>query len=84
MRQGQHDWAALIHEVETAVTEGVDPSSERAAGLAARWGELIKGFTGGDPEIQAGLNKMYSDQTNWPRISPNHLATRLGLSCVKR
>lgn len=61
IEQGQRDWMALITEVEAAVKEGVDPSSERAQGLAARWSGLIKGFTGGDTEIQKGLNKMYSD-----------------------
>jgi DNA-binding transcriptional MerR regulator len=61
IEQGQRDWMALISEVEAAVKEGVAPTSERARGLAARWSELIKGFTGGDPEIQKGLNKMYSD-----------------------
>jgi DNA-binding transcriptional MerR regulator len=61
IEQGQRDWMALIAEVEAAAKEGVEPSSERAQGLAARWSELIRGFTGGDPEIQKGLNKMYSD-----------------------
>ncbi|HVG30814.1 MAG TPA: MerR family transcriptional regulator [Pyrinomonadaceae bacterium] len=61
IEQGQRDWMALITEVEAAVQEGVSPESERAQGLAARWSELIRGFTGGDPEIQKGLNKMYSD-----------------------
>jgi len=70
IEQGQRDWTTLIREVETAVSEGVDPNSERAAGLASRWSTLIKAFTGGDPEIQAGLNKMYSDQTNWPANFP--------------
>jgi hypothetical protein len=27
---------------------------------------LVEGFTGSDPEIQKGLNKMYSDVPNWP------------------
>jgi hypothetical protein len=58
--------------------------SERATSLAARWGELIKGFTGADPEIQAGLNKMYAIKLTGRRISPNHIATRLELSCVER
>jgi formiminotetrahydrofolate cyclodeaminase len=66
IEQGQQDWATLIREVETAVSEGMDPKSEQAAALADRWTVLIKAFTGGDMEIQAGLNKMYSDQTNWP------------------
>ena len=27
---------------------------------------MIKGFTGGNQEIQTGLNKMYADRNNWP------------------
>lgn len=61
VEQGQRDWAALITEVEAAVKEGVDPQSEQAQGLAARWKELLRAFTGGDPEIQKGLNKMHTD-----------------------
>jgi MerR family transcriptional regulator, thiopeptide resistance regulator len=78
MEQGQHDWTTLIREVETAVSEGVDPKSEQAAGLATRWSELIKAFTGGDSEIQAGLNKMYSDQTNWPANFPKPYSDAAG------
>jgi DNA-binding transcriptional MerR regulator len=74
----QRDWAILIREVETAVSEGVDPKSEQAAGLATRWSELIKAFTGGDGEIQAGLNKMYSDQTNWPANFPKPYSDAAG------
>jgi len=60
------DWAALFKDVDAAIAEGVDPASERAQQLAARWDELIRGFTGGDPEIAAGLRKLYADQSNWP------------------
>jgi hypothetical protein len=70
IEQGQRDWAALITEVEEAVREGVEPSSERAQSLAARWRELLRGFTGGDAEIQKGLNRMHSDPewvANFPR-----------------
>jgi hypothetical protein len=38
--------------------------------LAARWSGLLQGFTGGDPEIQQGLNKMYADKANWPASFP--------------
>ena len=34
--------------------------------LGARWKELLAGFTGGDPEVQKGLNKMWADKANWP------------------
>jgi DNA-binding transcriptional MerR regulator len=57
-------WAELFADVEAAL--GDDPASPRAQALAARWRTLVEGFTGGDPEIQKGLNKMYADQANWP------------------
>ncbi|MFL6228149.1 MAG: MerR family transcriptional regulator [Pyrinomonadaceae bacterium] len=77
IEQGQRDWMALIAEVESAVREKVDPSSERARGLAARWSELIKGFTGGDPEIQKGLNQMYSDP-QWSAPFPKPYSDEAG------
>ena len=78
IEQAQRDWATLIREVESAVTQGVDPKSEQAAGLAERWVVLIKGFTGGNQEIQAGLNKMYSDQENWPANFPKPYSDEAG------
>lgn len=78
IEKAQNDWATLIAEVEQAVVEGISPTSERAAGLANRWRELIRGFTGGDREIQAGLNKMYSDQANWPKDFPKPYSDAAG------
>src|ERR1051325_2774574 len=70
IEQAQRDWPKLIKEVEAAVAAKEDPSSEKAQSLAARWSELVKGFTGGNPEIQKGLNKMYADKNNWPTSMP--------------
>ena len=70
IEQVQRDWATLIKEVETAVAANEDPASDHAQAMAARWTELLKGFTGGNPEIQAGLNKMYADRNNWPSSMP--------------
>jgi DNA-binding transcriptional MerR regulator len=78
IEQGQRAWATLIKEVEMAVSNGVDPRSDEAAGLATRWSELINSFTGGDKEIQAGLNKMYSDQSNWPANFPKPYSDAAG------
>ena len=50
--------------MEAAV--GEDPASPKVQALAARWRKLIEGFTGGNREVQAGLNKLYADQANWP------------------
>src|SRR6185369_7426623 len=52
IEQAQRDWATLINEVEAAVAAKEDPAGEKAQALAARWSELVKGFTGGNPEIQ--------------------------------
>jgi len=66
LAKGQQDWKELIDEVEVALVRGEDPAGAKAQGLAERWQKLIRAFTGGDPEIQKGLNKLYSDEANWP------------------
>ena len=59
------DWNELTKDVEAAIADGIQPSDERAQKLAARWNALIEEFTGGDPEIREGLNKMYADEASW-------------------
>ena len=66
LERGQREWAVLLQDVEEAIKEGIDPASERAQALAARWSKLIEEFTGGDPGILENLRKLYADQTNWP------------------
>ncbi len=68
--QGQRDWAVLLAEVDEAVREGVDPASARAQQLAQRWNALLHAFTDGDPEIAAGLKRLYADEANWPAGFP--------------
>lgn len=68
IEQAQRDWPALIKEVEASL--GEDPGSAKVQALAERWAQLVQGFTGGDPEIQKGLNKMYADKQNWPATFP--------------
>lgn len=59
------DWSELVADIETAMKEGVKPDDEKAQALATRWKNLVGEFTGGNPEIQKGLNKMYADEKNW-------------------
>jgi len=61
--KAERDWAALIKEVEAAMSQGQDPAGETAQALAARWSALIEGFTGGNPAIMENLKKVYAD---WP------------------
>lgn len=58
-------WLELIAEVEQAM--GEDPASPRAQELARRWKGLVEGFSGGDPEVTAGLGKLWADRANWPQ-----------------
>lgn len=58
------EWSDLFRDVEAAL--GEDPASAKAQALAARWKKLVEGFTGGDPQITAGLAKMYQDRPDWP------------------
>jgi MerR family transcriptional regulator, thiopeptide resistance regulator len=57
-------WNDLVADVDAAL--GEDPASPKAQALAARWRTLVEGFTGGDPEVQKGLNTMWADKENWP------------------
>jgi DNA-binding transcriptional MerR regulator len=57
-------WNELFQEVEGALDE--DPAGEKAQALAARWGVLIREFTGGDPEVTRGLNNVWKDSSGLP------------------
>jgi DNA-binding transcriptional MerR regulator len=59
-------WSELFADIEAAIAAGEAPSGPKAQALAGRWKELLAGFTGGNPEVQKGLNKMWADQANWP------------------
>jgi len=62
--QVTQQWTALVADVTAAL--GEDPAGPAAQALAARWRALVAGFTGGDPDVQKGLNKMWADKANWP------------------
>ena len=66
LERGQREWARLLADVDAAIAEGIDPASERAQEIAARWRGLINEFTGGDPGILENLKRLYADQSNWP------------------
>ncbi len=57
-------WTELIAEVKTAL--GEDPAGPKVQALAARWMKLVEGFTQGDPELTAGVGRVWADRENWP------------------
>jgi DNA-binding transcriptional MerR regulator len=70
--QVSRQWTELFADVEAALDE--DPESARAQALGVRWKKLVAGFTGGDPEIGKGLNKLYADRPNWPAAAKEQMA----------
>jgi DNA-binding transcriptional MerR regulator len=62
--KASQDWNDLYKDVEACLNE--DPAGLKAQALAVRWRALVEQFTGGDPEIQKGLNAMWNDSANWP------------------
>jgi MerR family transcriptional regulator, thiopeptide resistance regulator len=62
--QVTRDWNELLRDVSAAL--GEDPAGPAAQALAARWRKLVEGFSGGEAEVQKGLNKMWADKANWP------------------
>jgi len=68
------EWTELFRDVEAAIARGDNPASETAQALAARWKKLVEGFTGGDPEVSAGLDRVYADRANWPASAQQQMA----------
>lgn len=56
------EWPRLIAQVRTEMEKGTDPASAAVQDLARRWKELLREFTGGNPGIQQGLNRMYAEE----------------------
>src|SRR5215813_6936578 len=66
------EWVDLFRDVEACLNE--DPAGEKAQALAARWKALGAQFSGGDPEIVAGLRRLFADKENWPQHMKERMA----------
>lgn len=62
IRQAEAQWQELIAQVRAEMEKGIDPASESMQVLARRWMELVRQFTGGNPEIERSLNAMYQQE----------------------
>ena len=68
-------WKELIAEVRGAL--GNDRAGEAVQAPAARWMALVEEFTGGDPEIAAGVRRLYAGHANWPEYAMEQMRTYL-------
>jgi DNA-binding transcriptional MerR regulator len=64
------EWNELFRDIDAALNE--DPAGAIAQGLLKRWRKLVEEFTGGNAEIQKGLNAMHADSHNWPAEQRQH------------
>jgi MerR family transcriptional regulator, thiopeptide resistance regulator len=64
--EAERGWAALARDTEQAIARGEDPAGAAGQELAAKRRELLRQFTGGDPEMEKNLQKLYADRSNWP------------------
>jgi len=61
IREVEEEWPQLIAKVQAELDKGTPPSDPAVQALAQRWKELIKMFTGGDPEVSRKLAQAYQD-----------------------
>ena len=64
--ESERGWNELTRDVEAAIAGGAAPESETGRKLAERRQKLLDLFTGGDPGIEASLQRLYADEVNWP------------------
>lgn len=70
--QWRQDWLDLFHDVEAALAE--NPAGEKAQSLGERWKNMELTFTCRDPEIAQGINRMWSDKSNWTEQMKHRMA----------
>jgi len=63
MRAVEAEWPRLMADVRAEMERGTDPADPKVQALAARWMELVRGFTGGNPEIHSSLNSMWQQES---------------------
>jgi DNA-binding transcriptional MerR regulator len=62
IREVEAEWPVLIAEVRAEMEKGSDPVSERVQELARRWMGLVQEFTGGNPQIEQSVSRLYQQE----------------------
>jgi len=59
IREVEAEWPRLIAQVRDELDKGTDASDPKVVALATRWMELVREFSGGNPEIERVLEAKY-------------------------
>jgi DNA-binding transcriptional MerR regulator len=62
IRRSEQEWAELADALRGHLEAGDDPASAPVQRLAQRASELVRAFTGGDPEMYASLRRMRENE----------------------
>ena len=62
MQAAQDAWAEIYDELRSAMRAGTDPADPRLEPVRARARGLIAAFTGGEPDIEASLDRMWAQE----------------------
>jgi len=81
IRAVENEWAELFAKLREHRESGTDPSAPEVQALSRRAGDLIQMFTGGDPEIEASLQRMY--QAEGPERASRGMASREDLEYLE-
>jgi DNA-binding transcriptional MerR regulator len=57
----EQEWPRLIARMRAAMLSGADPTSDEVGQIARRWRELVREFTGGNPEIARKVRAGFVD-----------------------
>jgi DNA-binding transcriptional MerR regulator len=62
VRAVETEWPTLIARVRAEMLAGTDPANARMRPLASRWRELVREFTGGNPDIERKVRAAYVEE----------------------
>lgn len=75
----QQAWAAIYADLADLAGRHADPAGAEAQAVAARMQALIDEFTGGDPALEASLQRLYEHRDELPpecRMGPEDEASQ--------
>lgn len=58
----QETWAQVIAQIRAEMDKGTDPAAPKVQVLARRWQDLVAQSTGGDPQVEQSLKRLWQEQ----------------------
>lgn len=62
IRAVEAEWPTLIARVRAEMLAGTEPANERLRPLALRWRELVREFTGGNPNVERKVRAAFVEE----------------------